>query len=341
MAHSIDTTTKPRGLRPGSLAAVLAMFMLMAGAGSASAATKTFTLDIVPNVVPANAEVPISATLTNTATEQQLGSANATPPDGYTLVSVAPLTPPATAKIVSGVLQLRNLSLPPGGAVTAFMRVRTPCTTGVTSHWLDNVIVKQANDFKGLPGNNLTADVANSSDSTTTSGACTPCPEDQVCSVPDVNQPAFAGPGGSTFRVTSDPNQTKKDTGSVSVSTLTALDGELKCAGYEERSTDVFRFDAPPNRTKKSTSTLPSTVRPVTVFDPLEVCYGSTGPFLTKAGTMATETTVIDGQTIYEGLLPSCAKAASRVKPPCFVEPSPLTPLTTTVLSPPGDPYRP
>jgi hypothetical protein len=77
-----------------------------------------------------------------------------TAPTGFAFVSA---TPPAT--LVGGVLQLRNLGVPPGGSVTVSFQATTPSTTGSFS-WNDPadgsiIRVKQSNEFSGPPGNDL------------------------------------------------------------------------------------------------------------------------------------------------------------------------------------------
>ena len=310
--------TKMRGLAIGLAFVALAIF-----ATTAPAATKDFSMTVAPGAVPAGVPVNMAATIRNLTAQQRLGSANVSPPAGFAAVSVTSLSrpQPATATIVGGVVQLRELSLPPQGSVTVALQVTTPCSVGVSPDW--TVVAKQANDFSGLPGNSLTLDNAASSLSTTTIGACTPCPEDEVCSA------SLGGATGSHSTVTSDPDATKVDVGLLTMSQTGAHD----CAGYVERSTDTFLMDAPQNRAKRAVLTLSGATRPVTGRDPLEVCYASPWMFQPKARTTLS-VVIIDGVVHYVGRLGDCRGPSAR---PC------VTDRDNTLRSiefemPPGDP---
>ena len=195
-----------------ALAAALALAAIASFAGPASAATKDFSATIAPATVPAGRLVSVSATLTNLSAQQQLGSANVTPPAGYAAQSITSLSEPApaTAAIVGGVVELRELSLAPGSSVTVAMTVTTPCESGLASAW--DVAAKQSNDFSGLPGNDLTLDAALSSLTTTTTGACTPCPEDTSCTA------SLDGPAGSQSTAVADPSAALPDAGFLTLS---------------------------------------------------------------------------------------------------------------------------
>jgi hypothetical protein len=306
----------------GSTAA-LALAAAVVCAVSAMAATKDFSATIAPGTVPAGRLVDMTATLTNTASQQQLGSANLTPPSGFTAVSITSLSrpAPASATIAGGVVQLRGLSLPPQSSVTVAMQVSTPCSVGASPDW--QVVAKQANDFSGLPGNNLVLDTAASSVSTTTTGACAPCPENQSCNT------SLGGPTGSQSAVKSDPNATLTDSGVLTISVVAPMD----CAGYAERSQDTFQVDAPPNRPKFGSLTYAASTRPITAKDPLEVCYGSPTLFAPKPKTQLT-TAIFDGVLHYVGRLPNCAR---NVPPPCVSARNDKL-RTITFTMPTGDP---
>jgi hypothetical protein len=286
------------------VAAALVLAALAICADSASAATKDFSVTIAPSSVLAGRLVALNATLTNLTSQQQLGSANITPPQNYTAVSVTSLSlpAPASATIVSGVVQLRQLSLPPQQSVTVSLTVDTPCSSGTASQWTD-VIAKQANDFSGLPGNDLTLRTAASSLTTTTIGTCTPCPEDTSCTA------NLGGPAGSQSSVTANSSATQTDAGRLTIS----IAGGLDCADYVERSSDIFQMDAPANRPKFGLIRYASSTRPITSKDPLEVCYASPTPFAIKPKTLST-TAIIDGVPNTVGRLPNCL---GLTPPPC------------------------
>jgi len=155
-----------RWLILASLAAVvlLTLFVVPAVAGP----KKPYAAVISPSAVAAGSTASFTATLTNETSTQQLGSANLTLPSGFAPVSVG--TPSSgTAALVGGTVQLRNLSVGPGASVSVSVGARVPCQLG-TYTW--SILAKQANDFSGDPGNDLTFDAANSSLTTTLTGTC-------------------------------------------------------------------------------------------------------------------------------------------------------------------------
>lgn len=90
--------------------------------------------------------------MTNNANPQSLGSANITPPSGYTLTGGSLNSSIGTATVSGNTLQLRNLNLAPSASVDVTIKVNTPCIGGAAA-W--SLIVKQANSFSGPPGNDF------------------------------------------------------------------------------------------------------------------------------------------------------------------------------------------
>jgi hypothetical protein len=146
--------------------AALGLAVLTAPAG---AATKPFTMVVSPGSVPAGQSATFSATLTNQTGQQQLGSADITVPSGFTGVSVADPAGPATATATGNVVHLRNASLQPGSSIAVSVTATAPCAGG-TFTWA--VVAKQANDFNGPPGNDVTLNAQGSSVTTTVAGGC-------------------------------------------------------------------------------------------------------------------------------------------------------------------------
>ena len=68
-----------------------------------------------------------------------------------------------------GVVELRDLSLPPGGSLQVDVTVDVACAAGQYA-W--DVVAKQANRFNGPPGNDFVLDAARSSLTTTVTGGC-------------------------------------------------------------------------------------------------------------------------------------------------------------------------
>jgi hypothetical protein len=184
------------GLRVRFLAPFAAVAAILVLAAPASAATKPYSLVISPAAVPAGVTAPAAVSMTATFKNENkqgsginLGSANLTPPAGFTELTrpasqsspaipsvsglgtfVCPSSCTATVDTVHNVVQLRGLAVPPGAEIEVSMLVTTPsqavtppynCTVastplGTPCTW--NVLAKQSNDFNGSPGNNLTVD---------------------------------------------------------------------------------------------------------------------------------------------------------------------------------------
>jgi hypothetical protein len=148
------------------IAATLGVTILQAA--PAGAATKPFSMVVSPAAVAGSQTTTFSATLTNRTGQQQLGSADITVPSAFTTIS-ASVAGPATVTLTGNVVHLRNAGLAPGGSIAVSVTAAVPCATA-TYAW--SVIAKQANDFNGPPGNDLTLDQAASSLTTTVEGGC-------------------------------------------------------------------------------------------------------------------------------------------------------------------------
>lgn len=149
---------------------LLALLVLLAPSAHAAPA-KQYTLSLAGSPpAAAGSTVTFLATFTNGADQQQqLGSANLTPPAGFGLVS-ANVPGPATATVRGGTVELRSLALQPGAPpLTVSVTATVPCDAGAASRW--GVVAKQANNFNGPPGNNLTLAPQSVLD-TPVSGAC-------------------------------------------------------------------------------------------------------------------------------------------------------------------------
>jgi len=136
----------------------------------ANAATKPFSMVVSPTAVPGGQSTTFSVTLKNLTSQQQLGSANITVPSAFTAVGVADPPGAATATANGNVVQLRNAGLAPGGSIVVSVTATVPTTCTATYAW--SVVAKQANDFNGAPGNDLTLDPATSSLTTSVAGGC-------------------------------------------------------------------------------------------------------------------------------------------------------------------------
>ncbi len=123
-----------------------------------------------PAAVPVGAtSVTMTATFTNEnkpGSGIQLGSANLTPPAGFTVSSPSVAGCSSCASVSGNVVQLRGLGVSPGSSVAVTMTVddssaanclvpnQLPKPTNSVCAW--SAEVKQSNDFSGQPGNDLT-----------------------------------------------------------------------------------------------------------------------------------------------------------------------------------------
>jgi hypothetical protein len=155
----------------------LVVFLLLglAWSASAEAGTRSFTLTAPANACPGQQTLRVM--LTNTADQQQLGSAEITIPGGLEPVGQPTLTArTGSVSRVGQTIRLRDLALqpassPPTPSSTATISV-TVKVPGATAMYTWGVIAKQSNDFNGLPGNNMSLDQAGSSLNTSVTGNC-------------------------------------------------------------------------------------------------------------------------------------------------------------------------
>jgi len=170
--------TSARGPRRRSInsIALLAGLVLVVGSSltvNAATDTKPYTATWVsggnPVANPPNSiSLPSGSTsatlrLTNNANPQSLGSANITLPSDYTLVSGSVGTKSGNT------LQVRNLNLASGASVDITINLKTPCVGAGSEAW--GLIVKQANNFSGPPGNDFVRATGTAAPSTTVSGS--------------------------------------------------------------------------------------------------------------------------------------------------------------------------
>jgi hypothetical protein len=146
------------------IVALLALVGACAFATPAAATTKAYSVVLSPGTAAAGARVELTATFTNYASLQKLGSADLTAPAGFKVVS-ASVTGQGTATVSGNVVQLRNLKLWPSTSTKAKVTVDVPCAQG-TSAW--TVAAKTSGDFSGYPLGPL----VHSSLTTAVTGAC-------------------------------------------------------------------------------------------------------------------------------------------------------------------------
>jgi hypothetical protein len=267
--------------------AVGCLFVALATAGLASAGPyKPYSLVLTGNVA-ANG-LTVTAKFVNENAHQQLGSANLTAPAGYRLTSATASQGSAT---VSGrVVKLRNLSLMPGQSLTVTIQMASAnCST---KKW--TVVAKQANDFNGKPGNDLTLDAAHSNLATGVCGA--PCKMGATCTTNSGNS------NGDAEVMTSKSENTGELFGSVNASNLTPLTCENPGGSdYVSADPNTYGVFSTANRRKVVTISItnPLVLRPL---KQQQICYDAPYKFRTAKGAPL----LPDGNGGYIGLLPSC-----------------------------------
>ena len=155
-------------------AALAALLML---AASASATYKPYSVVIsnadatnsTPATVSGGTAGTIRATYTNLSGQQQLGSSDLTVPSGLRVTS-ATVTPAGSATVAGNVIKLRSLGLAGGSSARVTIGVAPDCPAA--SYTWAVPVTKQANDFNGTPGNNLTLNAAASDLRTVVTGGC-------------------------------------------------------------------------------------------------------------------------------------------------------------------------
>jgi hypothetical protein len=140
----------------------------LAGIAFAAEFPKVALVNVAPDEVGAGTTTGFQVSVQNLAGQQQVGSADITLPADFVLTGVSDPAGPATASTSGNVVQLRNLSLPPGDTVETTATAVAPC---IAADYTWTAQVKQSNNFAGPPGNDFTIDPS-SQLTTTVSGTC-------------------------------------------------------------------------------------------------------------------------------------------------------------------------
>jgi hypothetical protein len=142
--------------------------------------------------------------------------------------------------------------------------------------------------------------------------------------------------GSSTSATTT--GQVAADSSQGLLSVTVGAFGGLDCLGYEEPANDTVTFDFTGPTTKTVIITMAKAIvdRPASQ---IQFCFGrpvADGTFVTRAGTLADDA---DGDGIYEGLLPDCAKKSPV--PPCTLSrvKNADGSVSLTAVAPAGDPH--
>lgn len=276
-----------------------AVLFFVAGAVSASADPSKPYSAVLTAGAGANG-LTVTAVLTNENTTQRLGSADLTPPPGYTITGGS--VSPGTLSVSGNVVDLRNLDLAPGQSATATIEIASsPCSAGTWS-----VEAKQANDFSGLPGNDLTLDTAHSNLVTSLCGA--PCKQNSACGTTDAGNA-----NGSTQVTTGKGKLSGQLVESANPDNLSSLEAECKTvSGYQMADPNSYTILAPPDRSKVATITFTSAT--MLTLGSQQICFDAPYPFTAVTVTGSTVPATNVGTALnpdYVGLLPDCVKGTT------------------------------
>ncbi len=126
----MSVSRRPRTARTRiAIAAAIVIGLLLPAA--AAAEVKPYSVVVSPESVAAGGQAVLAATIVNGSAQQQLGSVNLTAPAGFTLVGASlPGSAAGSATVRGSVVELRDLSLPPGGSLQVDLTVDVGCTAG-------------------------------------------------------------------------------------------------------------------------------------------------------------------------------------------------------------------
>src|SRR4051812_16552464 len=112
-----------------AIAAALVTGLLLPAAAAGD--VKPYSVVLSPESVAAGRQAVVTVTVVNRSAQQQLGSVNVTAPDELGLVDASlPPSAQGSATLRSGIVELRDLSLPPGGSLQVGLTVDAGCAAG-------------------------------------------------------------------------------------------------------------------------------------------------------------------------------------------------------------------
>lgn len=355
-------TERPRRWRVWLLAPIACLgsaLAVLAWQGSAAAAPqKPFGVVICapgqscqrysPPVVSPGASSSTPATLTAVITNQSttgsgltLGSANLTPPSGFTVVSAslggtaigpcsATTSPRSSCITTAGVLELRSLDIPPGGSIQVSMGITTPpppssCTTATPCQW--GVGAKQSNEYNGT-GNNLNLDLDTSQLGVVLSSqvTCTSGTQSNTCSATVANGGATGSTGGS-ISITTNATGTSGGSFYEAIDYGPHLNPATECSGIDSVHDEYVSGAALNGPNERSFTVTINTTDYPGYRD--ELCVTTSQPFTAKflsaSGTVtlgpAIPVTQPDGTPGYAGLLPNCTGDGAAPTVSCDTQP--------------------
>jgi hypothetical protein len=317
--------------RVSRVALLAPIFAALCAAPASATPVKPYSVVLTGGV--ATGSPAVTGTITNQNSQQQLGSANLTPPQGYTVTGVS--VSGGTAAVVGNVVQLRNLNLAPGqpgGSVSVTITLSSVACAAAP--W--TVEAKQANSFSGPPGNDL-GPLVNSNLVTTLCSA--PCNAGSSCTT------NASLPGGNASVLAPQSRQSGQLLESANSNTLQPL----TCAGYNSADPNAYDVFATVDRTKVVTITITNPAVALTgsaqdILRAQQICFDAPYDFLIASGRAPS-----DGHGGFIGLLADCGRGVSG---PCHdrrsdtTVPDPSSPLGFDIVlvanipsGLPGDPH--
>jgi len=300
------TRHRPRS-RLLAFAIVLPVLAMLLAATAVAAPKKPYATDISPDSVLAGGCVTYTVMIQNQTNTQQLGSANYTLDSDFGLgidpsCTVDLTWSIGTASLNGHVIELRNLALATGASVTFTFRAVTSCPPG-TSPYVNAVNAKQANNYSGDAGNDMSRTGTPFDLNVDVAGTCSDTPQTPVGS---------SGTGGASYDVVSNGTGTGRLVLAVGYETVT-------CEGYPGH-TDTVTVDLLFNTTDTKTLTL---VFNNTNNEPKNTFRFCLGPAGGGEGT----------------LLPNCSDTTPVDDPPCVISVDQTKKvITMKVLLDAGDP---
>jgi hypothetical protein len=270
-----------------------------------------------PSSPAAGASTSFAFTIMNEASTQQLGSVQISAPAGFVITSA-----PGAASVTSSSALFLNLSLAPSATTTLTVNATVSCNrSSSTYQW--GIEAKQSNDFNGT-GNDVQLDSNSAGNLSGTLTGCTfqPCPPQTQCSA----SASSVTTSGTVTIVSSLPPGDTLVTGMESGSAGSPFN--FSCGTTPPVYTpvsDVFNFavfkasgDPEPGISLSVTlridkSLVTSSGHPGA--SSWQICYASTKPFNTLAGTSQQNVTIGGSPGYFTGLLPDCSSTPGT--PPC------------------------
>jgi hypothetical protein len=159
-----------RSPRTVTVVALVAAIAVLGAVPSLAVPGETFRASFGPSSVFVGSTGSFTATVTNQGPSQQIGSAEITPPPGFTVGTITSfsLPSPATATVSGGRVRLRTLGLGVGASASVTFDARVACTA-TAGTW--TVVARKSPNFTSSSGD-PTLDAPNSQLSVDVTGQC-------------------------------------------------------------------------------------------------------------------------------------------------------------------------